>query len=240
MSLDMFDADAIAEAVRLLVQGRVALTGDCDGCDAVVVGSTELFREGPGRPAYPIRDLGIRAVLLPGDDGPFDVVTIREISSRTTLRLAGVPSRAYLADSGASIRLDMPPAQLHPEAVVGFGRPEVVIDPVATPLPTMTISLRKGEMSSDGGNRVYRQRHFIDVYYVRRKQAGEAAGVEQRRTLQTLVNLLMEDMYLGGTCGTCWVSGWDFEVPPPDRHGWAAIDISRVELTAEAWKLWDK
>lgn len=240
MSLDMLGIEEMAEAVRLMVQGRVALTADCDFVNTVTVGSTELFREGPGRPAYPILGLDIPAVLLSGGDDSFDDVTIYEISSIHTLRLDRPPLRSYFAAKGASIRVDTPPVSLHPEAVVGFGRPETVIDPATTPLPTLTIVVRKGEMNSDGGNRIYRQRHTIDVYHIRRKQAGEEAGVAQRRGVQALVNTLMADMYLGGTCGNCWVSGWEFEPARLDGCGWNAIEISRVELTVEAWKIWDK
>jgi len=237
--LDMFDSAAITEAVRLLVQSRVKLTADCDASDAVQVGSTELFRDGPGRPAYPITGLSIPATLQDEESGP-EAVTIAEISSLGTLQLASPCTGTYTVANAASIGLAQPRLALGSEAAVSEGRPEAIIDPATSALPAVAVFERKGEMSSDGGNRVYRQRRVIDVYYVRRRQAGEQTGVEQKQAVQTLVNLLMEDMYLGGTCGNCWVSGWDFEPQQQEGYDWAALDVSRVELTADAWKLWDK
>ncbi|MFQ5810250.1 MAG: hypothetical protein ACE5JM_11580 [Armatimonadota bacterium] len=237
--LDMFDSAAITEAVRLLAQSRVKLAADCAATDTVQVGSTELFREGPGRPAYPITGLSIAATLQDGASGP-EAVTIAEVSSLDTLRLSAPCIGTYRTANGASIGLAQGRLTLGSEAAVSEGRPEAIIDPATSALPAVAVFERKGEMSSDGGNRVYRQRRVIDVYYIRRRQAGEETGVEQKQAVQALVNLLMEDMYLGGTCADAWVSGWDFEPQQREGYEWAAIDVSRVELTAESWELWDK
>ncbi len=237
--LDMFDSAAITEAVRLLVQSRSKLAADCTASDVVQVGSTELFREGPGRPAYPITGLSIDATLQDEASVP-EPVTITQISSRTTLRLESPCVGTYTTAETASIGLAQPRLALGSEAAVSEGRPEAIIDPATSALPAVAVFERKGEMSSDGGNRVYRQQRTIDVYYVRRRQVGEETGVEQKQAVRILVNLLMEDMYLGDTCGNCWVSAWDFDPQQREGYDWAALDVTRVELSVEAWKLWDK
>lgn len=237
--LDMFNSAAITEAVRLLVQSRAKLAADCAASDTVQVGSTELFREGPGRPAYPITGLSIAATLQDEESEP-EPVTISEISSLTTLRLASPCSGTYNVSRAASVGLAEPRLSLGSEAAVSDGRPEAIIDPATSALPAVAVFERKGEMSCDGGNRVYRQRRVVDVYYVRRRRVGEEAGVEQKQAVQALVNLLMEDMYLGGTCSDCWVSGWDFQPQQQEGYDWAALDVSLVELTVEAWRVWDK
>jgi hypothetical protein len=237
--LDMFDSAAITEAVRLLVQSRTKLTADCVASDMLQVGSTELFRESPGRPAYPITGLSIAATLQDEQSGP-ETVTIVQISSLHMLWLASPCTGTYRTAKAASIGLAAPRLSLGSEAAVSEGRPEAIIDPATSALPAVAVFERKGEMSGDGGNRVYLQRRLIEVYYIRRRRLGEQSAVELKLATQTLKNLLMEDMYLGGTCSDAWVSAWDFEPQQRDGYDWAAIDVSRVELTAESWRLWDK
>lgn len=236
-TLDIADSTLMMEALGLLVQSQLKLVGDCDKSDVVEVGSTELFREGPGRPQYPIRGLAINTALR-GKCFTEDV-TICEISRLGRLRLKHPAGCVWRAEQGATIGLKDVPIQLQMPSVEE-GRPEAIIDPATTALPAVTMFERSGEMQSDGGNRVYRQRRLIDLYYVRRRQAGEERGTEQRRAVEALINLLMADMYLGGTCSNSWVSGWDFEPQQREGYDWAALDVSRVELTVETWKLWDK
>ena len=238
-TLDMFNGAAISEAVRLLVQSRTKLTADCAASDVVQLGSTELFRPAGGRPAYPITGLSIAATLQDAESGP-EAVMIGEISSLQTLRLSSPCSGTYTVGNGATIGLAEPRLALGPEAAVSEGRPEAIIDPATSVLPAVAVFERKGEMSCDGGNRVYRQRRVLDVYYIRRRRLGERSAVEQKLAVQALKNLLMEDMYLGATCSNAWVSGWDFEPQQQESYEWAALDVSRVELTVECWRLWDK
>lgn len=212
-------------ALRLLVQARVQLTEPiASGGGAVAhVGSTELFRpvrEWP--PQYPYRGLEI-PVTVADPEGEWDT-TIASVNSLTEAPLTDWPPRDFPA--GALLGLRPSPLPLGPAGAVSLGTPWTMIDWDPDALPAINVRGIAGETRPDeGGQAILRQTLTAEVAYARWKHTAEEGQVTLLAELQTLLNLLHTDPYLGGA-GRLWVLGWGLDEM---TGGWAGqASVARV------------
>jgi len=201
MALDMFHANEIAKALRLLCQSAVSLTADCSGSATVTVGSNLLFAVGD-------------SVTLVDDDSAAETRTVQAKAGLTGVTLDSAVSGSFEVAQNARIALATP--RLADLKFVLQGTPEMLPEPRGDKFPFIIV--RPGEMSQppgEGTNRGYDQTYTFSIYHVRRYESGEQPSVEALDDAAALFNLLMADTYLGGTC---WYSQVTL-VDPNDPFG---------------------
>lgn len=224
MTQDMFHQQEIAEALRLLCQGCVALTEDVEpGATEVRVGSNELFA------------VGDEVVVTSGAGEEEGIVA--ESLGLTGIVLSRPVERRHALELGARLRL--PTVGL---PWVGRGTPELMPRGPAERFPCAMILPGRMEQSGDpGSHRIFQQDYTFAVYYVEQWSDEQ----EQYRTAldraADLFNLIMSDPYLGGTCWHSQVTALDPDPPIQQRLRDSGKPLRVVEITvlarrAEAWQ----
>jgi len=228
MALEMFHANEIATAIRLLCQSAVLLTADCNGSDTVTVGSNELFSVGD-------------SVTLTDDEGVPETRSVQDKTGLCTIVLDSAVAGNFRVDKNARIALTTP--RLPDLKFVLQGAPEILPEPRGNKFPFIIV--RPGEMvqqPGDGTNRNFDQTYTFSLYYVRRYERGEQPSHAALSDAATLFSLLMEDTYLGGTA---WYSQVTV-VEPNDRFGeqlrsrGLPLTVVRLDLIARRREAWTK
>ena len=241
MAVDIHDLGATAEAIRLLVQSKLKLTANCSASATVSVGSTWLFVPASGPPVYPITGLSI-AALLDDSDSAAEAVTITQITDDTTLVLHQACAGTFTTAKSATIGLATPRVTLGASARVteDYSRWQDAIENAKLP----AIAVMEGAASLPDGPPARRfpvQREFR-VLYARQLATDEESAQVLKQQIGALVNLLAEDIKLGGTVDNAWVSGWDYR-PQEDMayfDGMDAVSVGVVTLQTSVYKLWNK
>ncbi len=210
----------IARAVRLLCQSAVGLTADANGTDTVTVGSNKLFA---------IND----AVELADDDTPAEQYEVVDKVGLTAVQLDAAVSGEFTVAKNAVLRLATP---LLPDLKwVGQGRPLVMPQPPGLQLPGIVVEPAVLDQPlSAGTNRSVQQDYHYRLYYLQRPAAGQHANRDLLEQTGKLFNLLMRDIYLGGSC---WYSQI-IRVDPASaiqRHfanQGIELDVVEIELVA--------
>ena len=228
MALDMFHANEVAKALRLLCQSAVALTADCNGSDTVTVGSNQLFGVGD-------------SVALVDDDSAAETRTVQGKTGLTTITLNSAVSGNFEVAENARIALATP--RLADLKFVLQGPPEMLPEPRGDQFPFIIV--RPGEMSQppeDGTNKSFDQTYELSVYHVRKYEPGEQPSVAALDDAATLFNLLMEDTYLGGTAWYSQVTKVDPNDPFGERLRGRGLPLTvvRLDLIARRREAWAK
>lgn len=228
MALEMFHANEIATAIRLLCQSAVLLTADCNGSDTVTVGSNELF------------SVGDSVTLVDDDDVP-ETRSVQDKTGLCTIVLDSAVAGNFRVDKNARIALAAP--RLPDLKFVLHGTPEMLPEPRGDKFPFIIV--RPGEMvqqPGDGTNRSFDQTYTFSVYHVRKYESGQQPIRAALSDAAALFNLLMEDTYLGGTA---WYSQVTV-VDPNDQFGeqlrsrGLPLTMVRLDLIARRREAWVK
>jgi len=221
--VDLFHHNEIARAVRLLCQSSVALTQDTDGTDTVWVGSNELFA---------VND----TVELLDDDTSAEQHQVAAKVGLTKVQLDEVVTGTFTVANNAALRLA--PAVLPDLKWVGQGSPEIMPQPPDVQFPAIVVQPATLEQPiGDGTNRSFRQDYHYLIYYLCRPAIGDPSNPPMLEESGKLFNLLMQDMYLGGSC---WYSQVIRLEPAPkvqQQFLRRDIPVSVVELELVARRL---
>lgn len=225
-ALDMFHADEIAQAVRLICQGAVALTEDAHETDTVKVGSNQLFAVG-------------QQVWVCDEQTPGELHTISGKSGLTGVELEAEVLGEFAVARGAMMRLATSPGPVVRH--VTRGKPAAIPQPNALQVPCVVVESDGMEQPvAEGTNRSFRQDYTLRVHYIRRSGQGED---DERQTVTEagkLFNLLMQDTYLGGSCWHSQVTrveirgGEEAEL----RSRGADVRVVSLELLARRAEMW--
>lgn len=221
--VDLFHHNEIARAVRLLCQSSVALTQDTDGTDTVWVGSNELFSAGD------------QVVLVDDDSEPGQYQVVATVGL-TKVQLDQNVSGTFTVAKNAVLRLS--PAVLADLKWVGQGSPEIMPQPPEAHLPAIVVQpATLKQPLAEGTNKALRQDYHYLVYYLCRPTPGDPSSPQTLEGAGKLFNLLMQDMYLGGSC---WYSQVIRLEPAPavqQQLRRQDIPVSVVELELVARRL---
>lgn len=219
MAAQMFHANEIARAIRLLCQGATALTADVSGGDAVSVGSNELFEVG--------QEVRLR------DSAGEEPGTVEALVGLTTVVLEDAISGEYQVARGA--RLERMDGALPAVQWVGQGSPELMPRSPLQQYPcVLVMPTEMRQPLNEGSNRTFQQDYEFAVYYVREHEAGERANIEVLERTAELFEVLMADPYLGGTCWHSQVTRVDPDPPVQERLREEERPLRVVELTLAA------
>ena len=221
--VDLFHHNEIARAVRLLCQSSVALTQDTDGTDTVWVGSNELFA---------VND----QVALVDDDSELAEYEVVAKVGLTKVQLNEQVSGSFTVAKNAVLRLS-PPA-LADLKWVGQGSPEIMPQPPEAQLPAIVVQpATLDQPLAEGTNKGFRQDYHYLIYYLCSPAPGDPTSPEILAEAGKLFNLLMQDMYLGGSC---WYSQVVRLEPTPavqQQFRRQVVPVSVVELELIARRL---
>ncbi len=221
--VDLFHHNEIARAVRLLCQSSVALTQDTNGTDTVWVGSNELFA---------VNDT---VELVDDDSSPEQHQVINKIDL-SKVQLDGSVTGSFTVANNAVLRLS--PPVLPDLKWVGQGSPEIMPQPPDVQFPAIIVQpATLNQPFGDGTNRSFRQDYHYLIYYLHRPAGGDPSSPQTLAEVGKLFNLLMGDMYLGGSC---WYSQVIRLEPTPavqKQLRQRDIPISVVELELVARRL---
>ena len=221
--VDLFHHNEIARAVRLLCQSSVALSQDTDGTDTVAVGSNEL---------YSIND----GVVLVDDDSPAEQYQVVAKTGLTQVQLDTNVAGSFTVANNAVLRLF--PAVLDDLKWVGQGSPEIMPQPPQAYLPAIVVQPSTlNQPLAKGTNKGIRQDYHYLVYYICRSTPGEPSGPPVLEEVGKLFNLLMQDMYLGGSCWYSQIVRLEPVSAAQDKLQRQDIPVSVAELELVARRL---
>lgn len=226
MALQMYHHNAIARALRLLVQGAAALSQDTDGSEFVHIEPSFIFEAG-------------QAVQLVNDLGAQEPHILAERLSATLVRLDSPVAGEFAVAQGA--RLQLARGAGASLKWVSQGRPELLARPQTLQLPAVIVEPAELRQPDNAGtNRTYHQEYVCNVYYLRRMAEGEQADVALQTDIADLFNLLMADPYLGGTCWHAQVTRVQMRPPEEEKlkaiaPGVQAVKMEVVAYRSEVW-----
>lgn len=218
--VDLFHHNEIARAVRLLCQSCVALTQDSDGTDTVWVGSNELFS---------VNDM----VEVVDDDSTAEEHQVADKVGLSEVQLDAAVTGNFTVANNAVLRLSSP--LLSDLKWVGQGSPEIMPQPPDVQFPAIIVQpATLDQPFGDGTNRSFRQDYHYLIYYLYRPAGGDPSNPQTLQEAGKLFNLLMGDMYLGGSC---WYSQVIRLEPTPQVQEWfrqrdIALSVVELELVA--------
>ena len=216
MANGMLHCNEIARAIRLICQGAAALTEDLTESQSVRVGSNMLFEPG-------------QQVRLRDADGEEEATVAQRVGLTQVVLTAPVEGE-YLLSRGA--RIERAAGGMSEVQWVGHGSPELMPRSPAERYPCVLVKPEKMRQPlGEGSNRTTQQDYSFAVYYVERYREGHEANAEVLERAGELMELLMSDIYLGGTCWHSQVT----EVEPEPAVQQRLRDVERplrvVELT---------
>ena len=213
----------IARAVRLLCQSAVALTEDTNGTDTVAVGSNKLFS---------IND----EVELADDDTPAEQYEVIAKVGLTSVQLNAQVAGEFTVANNAVLRLATP--LLPGLKWVGQGRPLVMPQPPELQLPAIVVEPAVLDQPlSAGTNRSVQQDYHFRLYYLERPAAGQHANRDLLEQTAKLFNLLMRDIYLGGSCWYAQIIRVDPASAIQRHFANQGIELDAVEMGLVARRL---
>lgn len=184
--VDMVHYDDIAQALRLVCQGAVALRMDTDGSDAVTVGSNELFSRGD-------------TVALRDNLGHEEAHVITDFIGLTQVVLEATVLGNFAVSGGA--RLQIVNESEEELKWVAVGRPEALPMPAKLEFPAVVVE--PGVMkqpANAGSNCTYQQEYTFNVYYLERWEEGADADMAAIKSAAKIFNRISSDPYLGDSC----------------------------------------
>lgn len=183
--VDMVHYEEIAQALRLLCQGAIALRKDTDRTDALAVGSNKLFTRGD-------------EVLLRDNHGQQERHMIVDFIGLTQVILAQTVIGRFTTENGARLQIIDDGPELKWVAV---GRPQALPMPAKLQFPAVVVE--PGVMKQPpnaGSNCTYQQEYAFNVYYLERWQEGVDADMAAIQSAASIFNRITSDPYLGDNC----------------------------------------
>lgn len=221
--VDLFHHNEIARAVRLLCQSSVALAQDTDGTDTVWVGSNELF------------SVNDQVTLVDDDSEPQQYQVVAKVGL-TQVQLNQNVSGTFTVAQNAVLRLS--PPVLADLKWVGQGSPAIMPQPAEAYLPAIVVQPATLQQPlAEGTNKGIRQDYHYLIYYLCRPSPGDPSSPATLEEAGNLFNLLMQDMYLGGSCWYSHVVRLEPDPKVQDQFRRQDIPVSVVELELIARRL---
>ena len=219
---NMLHYNEIARALRLLCQSAVALAEDTDGTNQISVGSNKLFSLGD-------------QIKLADDDTPAEQYEVVSLVGLTGVQLDAQVAGQFTVAKNAVIRLAQP---LLPDLKwVGQGRPLVMPQPPDLQFPGIVVEPAVlDQPMSEGTNRSVRQDYHYRIYYLLRP-AGAVTSEVLLEDAGKLFNLLMRDIYLGGSCWYSQIVRVDPASLTQRHFADRGIELSVVEMELVARRL---